>query len=220
MIPKDSLKKEKAPNDLVRAKSAKELQDIKFKVWPFSGKWADLLGEPQTSGCWLIWGPSFNGKTSFVFQLCRYLASFEKVLYNSLEEGWCKDTQDAVKLAGLDEVGKKFHLLHKEPIEDLVKRLEKHKSANVVVIDSLQYADINLSLYKSLRARFPKKLFIIISHADGKEPEGRVAKKIKYDAAKKIRIEGFRALSQVRGKGMAHYDIWDKGAAEYWNELS
>ncbi|WP_443937063.1 hypothetical protein [Pedobacter sp. MW01-1-1] len=213
-------KRIKIPNNVIRAKSAKELQDVSFKVWPFTGEWKELLGEPETSGCWMIWGGSFNGKSSFVYRLCNYLTQFEKVIYNSLEEGWCRDTQDSVKKFGLDQVGGRFLLLNKEPMEDLIKRLEKHKSPNIVIIDSLQYADLNLKSYKELRAKFPKKLFIIISHAEGKEPEGRIAKKIKYDAAKKIRIEGFRAFSQVRGKGHGYFDIWPEEAAKYWNELT
>lgn len=217
---KKPLKRTKAPNNLKRAKSARELQDVSFKTWPFTGEWKEFLGEPETSGGWIIWGGSFNGKTRFVLSLCNYLTNFEKVLYNSLEEGWCIDTQLAVKDAGLDRVGSKFLFLHKEPIEDLIIRLKKHKSPNVVVIDSLQYADMNLKAWKDLRATFPKKLFIIISHAEGKEPEGRVAGKIRFDCAKKIRVEGFRAFSQVRGKGYAHKDIWPEEAAKYWNELT
>lgn len=220
MIKEGLTKRTKAPNDLMRAKSASELRDMSFKVWPFSGEWFDLLGTPETSGCWLIWGNSFNGKSSFVYKLCKYLTRFEKVVYNSLEEGWCADTQKALNDVGMDEVGSKFLLLNKEPLADLITRLRKPKSANIVVIDSLQYADMNLKAYKELRASFPKKLFIIISHAEGKEPEGRVAKKIKYDAAKKIRIEGFRAFSQVRGHGQKFMDIWPEEAAKYWNELT
>jgi hypothetical protein len=216
----DEIKRPKKPNNVGRAKSGSELQDVKFKTWPFTGEWFNLLGNPETSGCWIIWGGSFNGKTRFVLGLCHYLTGFEKVVYDSLEEGWCKDMQDATKDVGLDKVGSRFLLLNKESIEDLIIRLLKPKSANVIIIDSLQYADMNLALYKRLRSLFPKKLFIIISHADGKEPEGRVAKKVKYDAAKKIRVEGYRAFSQVRGKGSSHFDIWPEEAAKYWNELT
>lgn len=213
------LKRIKAPNDLPRAKSAKELQTMKFKTWPFEGKWKDFLGTPETSGCWMIWGNSFNGKTSFVLQLCKYLTEFEHVIYDDLEEGWCQDTQDALKAAELDGVGSKFLHLHKEPIVLLKQRLLKQKSPNVVVINSLQYAEMTLKSYMELRAIFPKKLFILISHAEGKMPEGRVAKRIRYDCAKKIRVEGFRAIAQVRGKGLAQFDIWPEEAAKYWNEL-
>lgn len=212
-------KRTKSLNDLPRAKSAKELQTMKFKAWSFEGKWKDFLGTPETTGCWMIWGNSFNGKTSFVLQLCKYLSSFENVIYDDLEEGWCQDTQDAVKAAGLDNVGGKFLHLHKEQIPLLKKRLQKHKSPNIVVINSLQYAELNLKGYMELRAMFPKKLFILISHAEGKHPEGRIAKRIRYDCAKKIRVEGFRAFAQVRGKGLGQYDIWPEGAAQYWNEL-
>lgn len=217
---KEPLKRVKSLNDLPRAKSAKEMQIMKFKTWAFEGVWKDFLGTPETSGSWMIWGGSFNGKTTFVYQLCKYLTQFENVLFDDLEEGWCQDTKDALNMAGLGDVGNKFLHLHKESLEQLKKRLQKPKSPNVVVINSLQYLDINLRGYKELRVMFPKKLFILISHAEGKEPEGRVAKRIRYDCSKKIRVEGFRAFAQVRGKGIAQYDIWPEGAAEYWNELT
>lgn len=214
------IKKAKAKNDLPRAKSAKEMQEMVFKTWTFTGKWKKLFGDPETSGCWLIWGESFNGKTTFILELCNYLTNFGKVAFDSLEQGWCQDTQKATKDAGLDSAGSKFHFLHKEPIPLLIERLKKHKSADIVVLDSLQYTDMTFKQYVALRAMFPKKLFIIISHAEGKEPAGSVAKKIKYDAAKKIRIEGFRAFAQVRGRGSNYMDIWAEEAAKYWNELN
>ncbi|QIL40578.1 hypothetical protein G7074_15680 [Pedobacter sp. HDW13] len=206
--------------NLKRALSGAEVKTMKFKTMDFTGGWLDLLGKPEPAGCWLVWGNSFNGKTRFVLTLCKYLTAFGKVAYDSLEEGFCKDMQDALSDVGMEDVKNRFQFLGKESIPDLTTRLEKPKSAAIVVIDSLQYSDLNLRSYKELRSKFPKKLFIIISHADGKEPEGRVAKKIKYDAAKKIRIEGYRAFSQVRGKGSAHYDIWPAEAARYWNELT
>ncbi|OAV70486.1 hypothetical protein Barb6_01727 [Bacteroidales bacterium Barb6] len=38
-------------------------------------------------GAWIVWGNSFSGKTTFVFQRAQYLAGFGKVLFNSCEEG-------------------------------------------------------------------------------------------------------------------------------------
>lgn len=39
-------------------------------------------------------------------------------------------------------------------------------------------------------------LIIFISHADGKNPAGRSAKSVMYDASLKIYIEGYRAFSK------------------------
>jgi hypothetical protein len=72
--------------------------------------------------------------------------------------------------------------------------------------------------YKTLRSLFPQKLFILISHAEGKNPAGRVAKSIKYDAFVKIWVEGYRAFAVSRYGGGEPYTIWDEGADEYWIE--
>lgn len=49
-----------------------------------------------------------------------------------------------------------------------------------------------------MRSRFPRKLFIFISHADGKNPKGGVADSIRYDCSCKIYVEGFRAVAASR----------------------
>lgn len=211
--------KKKSKNDLPRAKSAKEMQGMVFQTWKFSGEWQKLLGDPEPRGLWLIWGGSYNGKSTFIMRLCKYLTGFGKVAFDDLEEGWCKDTQDATHEAGLDEVGSLFQFLHKEPIPVLIERLKKHKSAKIVVINSLQYTDLTFKSYLQLESMFPNKLFIIICHEEGREPEGKVGKRLKFHASKKLRVEGFRVFAQVRGRGANYLDIWSEGAAEYWNEL-
>ncbi|MGJ1328510.1 hypothetical protein [Sphingobacterium multivorum] len=216
---KKQVTRKKSPNSLPRAKSAKEMQDMVFKTWKFSGEWEKHLGNPEPKGLWLIWGGSFNGKSTYVMRLCKYLTGFGKVLFDDLEEGWCTNTQAATHEAGLDDVGSLFHFLNKEPIPVLIERLKKHKSAKIVVLNSLQYTELTFKSYLDMENMFPNKLFIIISHAEGKEPEGKVGVRLKHHASKKIRIEGFRAFAQVRGKGSNYMDIWKEGAEEYWNEL-
>ena len=69
-----------------------------------------------------------------------------------------------------------------------------------------------------LRDTFRHKLFIFISHGEGREPKGNVAKSVKYDAFVKIYVEGFKAFSQSRFGGGAEYVIWDSGARTYWGK--
>jgi hypothetical protein len=96
--------------------------------------------------------------------------------------------------------------------------LRKVRSANIIFIDSLQYSDINKVEYKRLKLEFPNKLFIWISHAEGKRPKGRLADFIRYDADVKIRIEGFKAicLSRIANNINTEYVIYQIGADEYW----
>jgi hypothetical protein len=199
-----------------RALSIDNLYNQKFKTFDFEGEWLDMVGKPEIKGSWFIWGNPANGKTVFSAKLAKYLSSFGRVLYNSLEEGASVSLRRAFEIAGI-EPGDKITPLDKEPIDELKERLRKHKSPNIVITDSFQYTGLTKDSYKALLNEFPGKLFIFISHAEGKQPAGRTAKTVQYDANVKIWVEGFKALPKSRYGGGEPYVIWDEGADIYWN---
>lgn len=200
-----------------RALSVYNILGYKADEVALSPEWASLLGTPELKGSWIIWGVSGNGKTRFALQLARELARFGKVLYDSIEEGLSKSLRKAVQDVNFTDVGTNIAFLDKEPIDELIKRLARRQSAQIVIIDSLQYTGINYQDYKALRKRFPQKLFIWISHAEGKEPAGATAKSVRYDAFIKIRVEGYRAFAVSRYGGGEYMDVWREGALSYWN---
>lgn len=217
MPTKPQIEKPKKERKLIdRALSVDNLLKSNFKDIQFNDEWADLLGEPELAGSWIIWGGSGCGKTSFALQLAKQLCEFGKVLYNSLEEGKSKSFKMAVMRENMQEVARKIVFLDKEPIADLKNRLRKHKSPDIVMIDSVQYTEMKLPDYIALKREFPKKLFVWISHEKNREPDGRLAEKIRYDADVKIHVEGYRAYAMSRLGGDEFYTIWDTGAAEYW----
>lgn len=199
-----------------RALSVADIEAFNPHVLKFEGKWKEAIGEPELTGAWIIWGNSVNGKTRFALQLAKYLANFKRVAYDSLEEGLSESIKKAINGVGMKEVARKFILLDKEPIEELKERLRKRKGPDVVIIDSLQYTGLTYSDYKSIRDEFRGKLFIFISHAEGREPRGNVGKSVKYDANVKIYVEGYKAMPQSRYGGNKELIVWEKGANEYW----
>lgn len=202
-----------------RAISVENLLKMKFKVMDFTGVWLSAFGKPERTGSWLIWGHSGNGKTSFALQLAKYLTRFGKVAYDSLEEGARLSMQRALLDINMKEVKDKIILLDREPVNELVERLKRRKSPDIVIIDSLQYTGMSLPEYKKLKSMFADKLFIFISHAEGMSPSGRTAKSILYDADVKIRIEGYRAILVSRaGNTKNYFTIWNDGATQYWGE--
>lgn len=205
-----------------RAISISELLNTKFNVLDFDGEFEALIGKPELKGAWLVWGGSSNGKTTFVLQLVKYMCRFGRVAYDSMEEGRSQSMKTNFMRNNMAEVGRKLILLDNESIEDLKERLRKHKSPSIIVIDSLQYSGMNYRSFIALRDEFPNKLFIIISHADGKEPSGRVGKQIKYDAFVKIRVEGFMAsaMSRYLETASKDYCIWKEGADRYWQNMN
>lgn len=199
----------------------------RFETVEFAGDWLASFGRPELRGTWIIWGGSGSGKTTFTLMLCKYLANFGRVAYNSLEQGLSLSLQKAWERVGMGDAGNSVILLNKEELPELRARLNKRKSPEIIIIDSVQYLDgFNWASFKKLKREYPDKLFIFISQADraGKDPDGKLAGKIRYDAEIKIKVEGFKAFVTTRyedaerGEGGADFIIWEQGAAEYWAE--
>lgn len=51
--------------------SQKNLEDIRHEYIDFDGEWYLAFGRPEKSGCWIIYGKSGQGKSSFALQLAR-----------------------------------------------------------------------------------------------------------------------------------------------------
>ncbi len=205
---------------MARALSVHDLLKKKYKLFPFEDEWRDAFECPERSGVWFVWGNSGNGKTTFVLELVKYLASFTKIAYNSLEEQSAHSMQKAFRNVGMQAVAKKVILIEGETIEELSERLSKKHSPDVVIIDSFQYCQLNYRSYIEIKKKFSKKLLIFISHADGKQPAGRAAKSVMFDATLKIWVEGYKAFSKGRYIGSkGDYTIWHEGAIKYWGSI-
>ncbi|MEI7488345.1 MAG: hypothetical protein WCJ72_13240 [Chryseobacterium sp.] len=194
------------------AYSYSDLAKMKFKTLAFEGEWKDLIGTPEVAKSWIIWGKSGNGKTRFTLQLAKYLAGFQKVYYNSLEEGLSLSFKKALDEVNMKSVGSNF-CFQDEKLAQMRARLDKDRSPNIVIIDSLQHFKIKESDYYSLLEDYPKKLFIFISHAQGAEPKGELADEIRYNSNVKIRVHQFVAspVENTRYGGKKPYIIWEEG---------
>ena len=203
----------------MRALTVKEILNKKRQTFPFAGEWADAFGQPERTGVWFIWGRSGNGKTSFVLQLIRELCKWDRVAFDSMEEGDSLSMRDKLVRHGMADVGNRLHLLDAEPMSALSERLSKRKSYNIVVIDSFQYTQMTYKDYIQFKEQHKDKLFIFLSHAAGSLPRGSAAGGVMYDATLKIWVEGFKAFSKGRFIGpTGEFTIWDEGAERYWGE--
>lgn len=201
-----------------KAYSVKNVITAKFRTLKFTGRWKAGIGCPELTGSWIIYGAPKNGKTSLAMQLSKYLTEFGRVAYNSVEEGLSLTMQSAIERAGIVEVENRWNLLDKEDIANLIPRLQKQRSADVVIIDSVQFLELKFSEYKKLKETFPDKLFIYISHVDGQTPEGNTARRIWRDANVVFRVEGFKAFIKGRYGGGAPIIISEPKAIEYWGD--
>jgi hypothetical protein len=188
----------------------------KFTTFDFEGDWLDAVCKPERAGTWIVFGAPKNGKTSFTMMLAKYLSQFERVAYNSVEEGLSLSVQSTFRRLDMGEAGGRFVLLDRDSVGDLIKRLQAHKSPNVVVIDSIQFWEMNFATYKRLKALFPRKLFIYISHVESGQPAGAVARKIWRDASISFRVDRFKAFPQGRYGGGEPVVNSEERAAELW----
>ncbi|MDL2315060.1 hypothetical protein LJC16_02245 [Bacteroidales bacterium OttesenSCG-928-C19] len=186
-----------------RSLSTGNLYQKVFKLFDFEGFWADVFGQPERGGFWLIWGKEKNGKTWIALLLAYYLSTKGKTLYISAEEGIGKEFVDTCKRIGLDPANRNLQFWEYEPIEDLEKRLAKRNSEEIVFIDNVTVYNEELKSGKleQLRLRFPQKTFIFLAHEDRKEPYTATAKMIKRLAKIIIYAEGLAGIVSGRCPG-------------------
>ena len=200
----------------MRAVSVTELYNTEFEYYELSPEFEAAFGSPEKNGIWFIWGNSGNGKTIFSLKLAKELTRFGKVLYNSYEEGIKGTMKNHCKTVAMAEVKGKF-LLTCEPVDELLERLRKQKSPDIIIIDSLQYTQMTFKKFAKIKEEFAgKKLLVFVSHALGKNPRGKTAEGVLYDANLKIWVEGYTAYSRGRTIGdTGSYTIWKEGAERF-----
>ena len=197
--------------------SAKQVLSISRNHITPGGIWADCVGEMDRHGVVFFWGNSGNGKTSAVMSFCRELCTFGSVLYISMEEGYSLSMQNTLRRFSMQDLGTKFQVIDHYNREELDERLSRQRSPEFIVFDSFQYTQMRYADYLKLKEKYRNKLLIFVSHAEGKQPAGRAAKSVKYDASLKIWVEGHVAFSLGRfigttGKAV----IWADGCRRYW----
>lgn len=204
---------------MTKTMTAGQVLGIRHDDMTLTGMWGECVGTMPRHGVVFIWGNSGNGKSTAALSLCRELTRFGRVLYVSLEEGYAMSLQNAIRRTGLAEVGARFQVLDRATVGELDERLSKRRSAEFVAIDSFQYLGMSYRQYVEFRRRHGNKLLIFISHADGRQPKGRAARSVIYDADLKIWVEGHTAFSKGRFIGSTGRAVlWEKGAEEYFGE--
>ena len=201
-----------------RAKTVTEIYGRKRDILKFEGEWEDFVGQPEIRGSWIAYGHSGHGKTAFCTQFAKMLTQYGTVWYNGLEEGDGLSFETALKRVGMEAVGNRF-LLIEDKFDALCKRLSRRNRPKFCFIDSSQKMRINTAQFEHLEDNFTDVQFIWVGRAEGKKPEGRIAKAIEYESYIKIWIEGFKAFAKSRYGGGQPLVIYPKRAAEYWGDI-
>lgn len=196
---------------LPKTLGAKQFLDKKFVVLPFDGRFEASFGRPESNFSMIIYGESGNGKTEAEVQICKYLTKFGNVYFNSTEQGISLSLQTSWERNEMRDVDGTIQIAHKESFDTMVLRLKKRKSANVVFIDSIQHSGISFQMWKRLRIMFPKKIFVLISHAKGGLPKGAGAQDIMFDVDIKCEVRDFVLYPDSRFGGGSAFMVYEEG---------
>lgn len=182
----------------------------KYKLLPFTGRFADSFGQPERGSRWLIYGPSGSGKTEFAVQLSKYFTNFGKVLYVSREQGDSSSLQLCFKRNKLER-NTRIALGVDYDVTTLCAELDKTRNAyEFIIIDSLDYLLMTAEDYKHLNERYPAKTFVFISWMQGSRPKSAYARAIEYMVDVKITTKNYVAEPRCRYGGNEDFIIWDK----------
>lgn len=202
--------------------SLSNLEAIKYTYIPFTERFSEAFGNREKGGIWMVYGKAGSGKSRFVMDLAKEFAEIGmKVLFATLEMGYCKDFREELHNVGINR-GHAITFTEDVTCEEIDEQLSKQRSYDVVIIDSIQYFvnqyDATAEKIINLRKKYRKKIFLFVSHVEGKEVEGKTAYAVKRDSFVRILVEGFRAIYIGRGKAgpVGYYTIWKTGAEKYW----
>lgn len=204
-----------------RAYSPKEIAKKTYKTLPWGGRWEEAFGLPEERATWFISGASASGKSSFVMQLAYELTHYGQVLYLSYEEGLNQSFQERMLRFDLDKRQGWFRVVPNDTLDDLTARLKKRHSAKFIIVDSFQLANWGYPETEALVKMFPKKCFIFISQEEKGQPTGKPARRLRYLADVKVRVQGFRAYCQGRFNPDAgnSFVVWEEGVLRTTNNV-
>lgn len=202
---------------MARLKCVRNLYDMKFTQYKFTGDFEQIFGHPSTSGCWLVYGAEKNGKTWCSLLVANYLSTFARVLYVSGEEGLDMGFTNACKRAKLDVHNRNLHLEGYVSIDELRELLKRRRSAKVIFLDNATiYADeLKGTAFKFLMDEFPDKLFILVAHEEKGQPYTALARYARKLAKIILHVKGLRVTVSGRCPG-GQMDIDETAAALYW----
>ena len=142
--------------------NASDVLEYKYDLYNFTGKYGDFFGDPSKNFHIMIFGRPKSGKSIFTVQFSKYLASLGKVLYIASEEGFSATLQQKIREFGMSNPNLDFaNFRDFEQIRETVI----NSDYNFVVIDSINFINLDPEDIEVLKAENPAKAFITIQQA-------------------------------------------------------
>lgn len=168
-----------------KIRSSSEIRDLKYDIFPFTGKWGDFFGTPQFSFHVGVFGRPGEGKSTFCVQFADYLAkNFGKVIYISGEEGLAKTVQDKLVNNGINNPYLFFGDIRS--YEEITSEIPNEY--HFIFIDSLDTLKIDKFKVKALKEHYPQSSFVTISQST-KDGKMRGSQEIMHDNDVMVKVE-------------------------------
>jgi hypothetical protein len=138
-----------------------DLRTKEFETLAFTGKFLELIGEPEKNFSGMIWGLPKGGKSNFAFRFADYLEEyFGDVLYIAVEEGESQTLKGKIEAIG----GSTMTFLDTKDIGEMKKYIGDPKYS-FVFIDSINRAGISDEILETIKAENPTKSIVSIVQA-------------------------------------------------------
>lgn len=198
-------------------KRTQDLMSMKFDSLEFDQGWENFMQNPAKNVRLAVWGLPKNGKTAGSLQLANYLATkFGRVLYNFVDQGFIKSTQDLWIQSGLAQNP------NAEPtdVQTLAELEALCATGNYdfvfidMISDYIRREKINPADFKDrFLKKFPKIGFVLVFEVT-KEGNFKGDQGWTHIVDAVVTVKDF--LMETRGRyGIGHHVVWEDGLRQF-----
>lgn len=161
----DNANKISVPNvpnkKITKSFSGNDLLKMKFETLHFTGKFFEMIGNPEKHFSGIIWGLPKGGKSNLSIRFADYLQEyFGDVLYVAAEEGMSVSMQEKIRAINGSSV-----IFYPGKNRDEIKEFVKGSNVGFVFIDSINVANIDDAFLEEMKQENPNKSFVAIVQA-------------------------------------------------------
>lgn len=142
--------------------NASDLLEYKYDCYTFTGKYGEFFGNPSKNFHLMVFGRPKNGKSIFTVQFAKYLSTIGKVLYIASEEGFSATLQQKIREFGMANPNLDFGNFRDY---EQIRNVLADNQYNFVVIDSINFINLEPEDVEVLKAENPGTAFITIQQA-------------------------------------------------------
>jgi hypothetical protein len=137
----------------------------------------------------IIYGPSAQGKTTFMMWLMRELSVYGKCYLNSSEMGEGTGMQMLVHRFGISHLtGDKMIIGDRHTVEEMDMQLSTNRAV-FVFADSIDSLRLTVEEFQDFRAKYPAKNFIMVAWGTKTRPMKEDSKAIEFLTDIKVRVK-------------------------------